>query len=226
MSVSRFAASYSRGFAAAVAQVLLGAQHAVQATALPAVEPPRTRKRFKTNVGAQPVSLPSERKRSFPETVKPSKKSRVPELPDLQLPQHFVAEQWQLVPQSLSSCAVRVGTCNIDDTNPVFKRIQELLPKVSIARMFVSRNVKQLQMPIGAPPPAEAPWRLSLGWSCPREAVPVILATERRRDLSRPELVRPCPEQELLLTIFFRAKPRDAPILSVPPDNPVTGEDK
>ena len=216
IQVSHFAASYSRGFAMAVAQVLLKESHAALAFAFPALEPPRTRKRFKTNVGAPPVPVnnPVDRKRGLPEKARASKKSRVPALPDLEIPQVFDAELWQSIPQELSSCAVRVGTCSIDNANRVFLRIQNLLPKVSIARMFSTRHAKQLQMPIGAPPPSESPWRLSLGWSSVDDTTPSVLAFERRRDLSRPEMIRPCAEQELLLTVFIRAKPRDPPLVS------------
>ena len=167
LQVSHFAASYSRGFAMAVAQVLLKESHAALAFAFPALEPPRTRKRFKTTVGAPPVPVnnPVDRKRGLPEEARASKKSRVPVLPHLEIPQVFDAELWQSIPQELSSCAVRLGTCSIDNANRVFLRIQNLLPKVSIARMFSTRHARQLQMPIGAPPPSESPWRLSLGWS-------------------------------------------------------------
>ena len=160
--VSRFAASYSRGFAKAVAQILLGLGYA--ARAFPAFEPPRTRKRFKTPVRAQPVSNPVERKRNMPSGTRAPKKSRVQELPDLEIPQVFEPEQWQSVPQDLVSCAVRVGTCSISAQNRAFQRIQELLPKLDISGMFISRDAKQMQMPIGAPPPSEAPWRVTLGW--------------------------------------------------------------
>ena len=168
--VSRFAASYSRGFAEAVAQILLGPGYA--ARAFPAFEPPRTRKRFQTPGGAQPVSNLVERKRNLPTSTRAPKRSRVLELPDLEVPQVFEPEQRQSIPQDLVSCAVRVGTCNISAQNRVFHRIQELLPELDVSRMFVSRDAKQMQMPIGAPPPAQAPWRLTLGWPDSRQPVP------------------------------------------------------
>ena len=220
--VSRFAASYSQGFARAVAQVLVSPSHAAPTSAYPAFEPPKTRKRFKSSSGAVPVTQPAERKRSLPEQSSAPKRSRVPDLPVLEIPETFDAEQWQRIPQGLSSCAVRVGTCNISASNPVFTQVQNLIPKVSIARMFVSRHVKQFQMPIGAPPPSsEAPWRLSLGWMDINVPSPVVLAFERRKDLGRADLVRNCPEQEMLITLFLKGQPRDPPAESPTPSAPV-----
>ena len=92
IQVSRFAASYSQGFARAVAQVILGSACAAPADTFPAsFEPPRTRKRFKTSVGSTPASIPTERKRSLPPISRPSRK-KVKELHDLEIPQTFPEE--------------------------------------------------------------------------------------------------------------------------------------
>ena len=47
--------------------------------------------------------------------------------------------------------------------------------------------------------------------------MPQVLACERRKDLTPADSVRPCPEQELLVTLFIKAKPRDPPVAAAAP---------
>ena len=214
MQISRFAASYSRGFSQAVARCILEDSHAFLDEAYPAVNPPRTRKRFKTPDGHLPVSsnvppFPVRKRNNVGDVPLVTKRGRLAELPTLQVPTSLDPETWQRAFQALQQDAVRVGTCSICHTRVAFQGIQELLPNVDIRRMFVTVGTKKLQSPIGAPPVSEAPWRLSIGWvSEPSERIQQ-LALDDRRSVSRPDLVRPCSSCSLLVTIFAGPKPRE-----------------
>ena len=207
--ISKFNASYCKGFASAVTASLLKEEHppVVPATAFPAeAEPPLTCKRFKTPTGRNPrVSQvrirrrPSEGSIRFPTAKRRTLPGRAP-LPEMSGELDQI--KWRPIFEGLAQSVPRTGPCALDERNPGFSQMQEACPQIQIIKAFTSRDVGQYQSPIVAPPSRLAPWRMSVGRLAETDASIQVLAVEDRGIMPQGSLHAKCPKCSLLVTIY------------------------
>ena len=218
MNLSKYAASYCFGFARAVARVILQQdpmQQALPVEADPGAGPtPLTRKRFKTNSGwSVPIGPLNLNKRRAPGAASQGAAQRVrtdppapapgaeahPSQPLLQLPH----EVWGPVFEAARETAPRQGSCLAPATHRLQQLVQEALPDVEVLQIFVGRQLRKLQTPLGALSSVEAPTRISVAMMIgPQRFLRVSL--DNRAQMSPSQRNARIPEAELLITAFTR----------------------
>ena len=146
--LSRFCATYSRGFATAVARVLHETPCSQLAYAAGG-EPPN--KRVRLNPGAfKRVKRSEEHVEDMLSTDPSDASSRI--LPD--------DSAWHEIFRLAQNSAARVGNTKCDVGSEIGEAIQQLLKEdLQVVCVFTCRGTDRLQIPINAPISQHVPWR-------------------------------------------------------------------
>ena len=224
MNLSKFAASYCFGFARCVAQTILRQDNPQQAlpaqTETGAESTPLTRKRFKTNGGwsVPPVPL-NLNKRLAPGTAEQRTAQRSRTDPGQPVPPgpaeqpapmvHLPHEVWAPVFEAARETAPRrdnQGSSLVPTEHQLCKLVQDALPNTEVCQIFVGRQLRTLQMPLGALPSSDAPTRITIAMLVGPQRF-IRVARDVREQMPSTQKRARIPEAELLLTIFTRVPP-------------------
>ena len=212
LSVSQFAGSYCRNFARHVAQQIVR-QSSGDAFALDAGLP-MTRKRFKTSAGTPsaqshaPVhkrpaeSIPGDTTRGQPvRRVEPAIGTAPVELP---------FEVWQPVFQTASQCVTsRSASHLVSPQDELIGMLQQRVSEIQLLQVFVGKNSRNLQSPLGALPSTVAPLRFSLGSRANKDTGKEqywSLGLEDRLEMTLERKKLRIEPVDLLITIFGQRK--------------------
>ena len=205
--ISKFCATYSRGFAAAVARVICNAwHHPVSSPANAFVqhdaedERPPKRFRFSFDPNKRHKSEPSEREPETVSTMGPRAEDSGIVPPDVEA-KSDEDSSWPRIFDLASQLAPRVGNQNVDKDSDVFRMFQRLVPNLKLESLFVCRGTERLQVPLQAPASNEFPLRKTV--SLHRQNAEVCeTPIENWHNLTRLRRIRNHVPSKLTLTAF------------------------
>ncbi|CAE7225513.1 RE1 [Symbiodinium sp. CCMP2592] len=211
LPMSQFAGSFCEGFASHVAGHLVSSN--IDAAMAANAEPPLTRKRFKTSVG-DPLRIerPVTQKREAAEPAAGSQRSHpIRRLTEpLQAMSELPWDVWEPVFELAQRSSGQASTL-VPPQSELAKEVQRALePRgIDVLQVFSGRNLRNLQLPLGALPATVAPLRVSLG---SREASKQLLClgNEDRTTMGSDRKKLRIGVHEILITVFGRRKAETA----------------
>ena len=213
-AVSQYVASYCGGFARHVARQLLTQGDKTKVLVAQSSDPPLTRKRFKTSVGApSPQFSHRPQKRSadeLPEAEFRSQPSRrVIEPPSMQVPEVLPTSEWKSIFEAAASVTSRASPTLAPPQHEVVSRLIQVLPQYKILQVFIGCGSKSLHYPLGALAVTVAPIRLSFAetvggqgevvYKCIGQEDRATMSPDRKRARIRPA--------RHLITVFAQVTP-------------------
>ena len=212
--VSQFCATYCRGFADQIAQLICKSSHNFGRTMSDAFvnhdkEDERPTKRFRWAVD------PNKRSRTGPG---PHESSVVPESdasinppdnpeesrsnePFDHVPEVDEVTSWDSIFKLADQTAPRVGNLKIDVSSDLFCEFQKMLPDMCVTSLFACRGTERLQVPIGAPTSHQFPIRKTI--SIHRQTGEIHeTEMEDWHNMTRARRIRGHVPSKLMLTAF------------------------
>ena len=193
LKLSKFCATYCKGFANQVARVILDTvddpvnYHPNMAFAHQDIEGEPASKRRRVDDVFHPSTL----------TLRPDVLSFGDEVPP---EQHDV---WKRIFQDAHRLAPRVGNRKIQLDDPTFIAFREINPQIQWTHLFVCRGTERFQVPLDSPSTSEADVRHT--WRLHRQTLKLLdMGEDNWSNLTRAQKIRASVPSRLTLTAFGR----------------------
>lgn len=220
--VSKFCATYCKGFASLISRELCSQNHPLvtfQQVLVNEDEPPTKRVRFTNDPNKRrrndSVEAPSTpRAVEAPNVPNPDAAPSIPnpEVTDREASEHNPGlpvvephisngDQWKGVFQEVQARAPRVGNSKFDADSPIGSLVQELIPTMQLHCLFICRGTERYQVPLHAPSSHQYPLRHTV---CVHRHTGEIhdLGQEDWHRLTRAQRIRASIPSKLTITMF------------------------